>query len=128
MQKRMQHQGGWAATFVVVGIVLLAGLIGGVYYLKTRTTDQQVATNDGATSEIERALEKAGSDKKDATNEQSEQNNKSENKDDNSTPVTETPPTQDTTKLPETGPADVFAKFLAVTALTVASVAYLRSR
>lgn len=131
MQKRMQHQGGWAATFVVVGVLLLAGLVGGVYYLKTRTTDQEVAANDSTTSEIERALEDASAnkDKEDATNKQAEQGDKTEGEKDKATaPATETAPAQDTTKLPETGPADVFVKFLAVTALTVTSVAYVRSR
>lgn len=131
MQKRMQHQGGWAATFVVVGVLLLTGLVGGVYYLKTRTTDQEVATNDSATAEIEGVLDdmSANKNKEDATNKQAEQDDKTESEEDTTTaPAMEAAPAQDTTKLPETGPTDVLAKFLAVTALTITSVAYLRSR
>jgi len=132
MQKRMQHQGGWAATFVVVGVLLLAGLVGGVYFLKTRTTDQ-VATNDDASSEIERALDEAGSNNDAPSQEQPPKNdtttsNPDQDKDEPQTQPSPQETAQETKKLPETGPADVFVKLIAVTALTAASVGYLRSR
>jgi len=132
MQKRMQHQGGWAATFVVVGVLLLAGLVGGVYFLKTRTTDQ-VATNDDASSETERGLDEASSNNDKPSQEQQPKKDTtvSDPQQDTSAPRTQPSPqasTQDTKNLPETGPADIFVKLVAVTALTAASVGYLRSR
>lgn len=132
MQKRMQHQGGWAATFVVVGVLLLAGLVGGVYFLKTRT--DQVATSDNVSSETERVPDEANSNNEMPSQEQQPKQDAAtpdpEKDKDESQP--QTSPKQDvaqnTTNLPETGPADVFVKLIAVTALTAASVGYLRSR
>lgn len=136
MQTRMQHQGGWAGTFVVVGVVLLVGLVGGVYFLKSQTSDQLATNDDGASSEIERTLEEASSDNKPADKRSAEQENSkpdSEKKpnvtpDSSSDKSPQSNSDDQEVKLPETGPGDVFAKLLAITALTAASVAYLRSR
>lgn len=137
MKSRMQHQGGWAATFVVVGIVLALGLAGGIYYLKTHMNNDVAISQPDTSSEIEKTLNDAGkqNDEKDTNNDSA----KDQPDQKNETPAKNSTPSKDTTSddtagkdkagtLPETGPADALAQLVAVAALTVSSVAYIRSR
>lgn len=39
MKNLRNYQGGWVASFVVVGVLLISALLGGVYYLKTHQGD-----------------------------------------------------------------------------------------
>ena len=127
MRKRMQHQGGWAVTFVMVGVVLLAGLVGGIYFLKTRTTDQ-VAVNNDPMSQTEQTPKDTNLDKKMPESSDSKQDTTSTNPSDSDSQQPSNESKKETIVLPETGPADTLVNIIALTSLTIASVAYLRSR
>lgn len=54
-QKRRFDQGGSIVTFLIVGIILVAGLVGAVYYVNQRgeqaRTDSEIASNDDQSSQ-----------------------------------------------------------------------------
>jgi hypothetical protein len=138
MQRRVWHQGGWAAIFVVVGTILVACLISGIYFIKIQTTDRNRVVIDDASdaSEIEHAsggssgdevIEEKKAKQKENTPETDRRN--IDTKEDVDTHMSDQANSENSAvKLPETGPVDVLAKLTAVTILTVVSAAYLRSR
>lgn len=130
MRSNERHQGGWAASFIIVGAVLVLGLVGGVYYLKQQSDAGQDKAPVAVTTPDESSNQQ---------NDDTDQRNE-ENKAEQSAggtlpgtqqqPLTTTPsPSSDSAaRLPETGPSDTFDKLFAVTSLTVAGVIYLQSR
>lgn len=122
----MRHQGGWAASFFIIGTVLVLGLIGGVYVLKQQSnkpTEAPVAVT---------APEKSSEDNQATQPVKPEQNTEQAQKPDEQSPAATTSQSpaapSSTGRLPETGPTDTLGKMIAVTALTVAVVCYFQSR
>ncbi len=144
----MQHQGGWAATFIVVGVVLVLGLIGGVYYVKhgmSHATDSAsitaTAPSDSTTKDDAKAVTPpvASSDatskaddtptKTTAPGTDSSSSTEPSNPSSSSAPAASSNDgTRTSDALPETGPADAMVRLVAVTMTTFAAVAYIRSR
>jgi len=153
MKSNKQHQGGWAVSFAVVGVLLVAALLGGVYIVKKQHDNAQLAQTS---SENAAESEKQATDEQSASN---EEGNRSDSGDTGEGQPAETTPGQatpsqegdeaseadgqdglptggvaagdesgDDVELPRTGPAETAARALAVSLLTFAAAAYIRSR
>lgn len=147
MNQQTQSKGGWIASFMIVGAVLVLGLLAGLYYLKTRqieeNTPQPVATETQDAEEKDTPEVKAPDSE---TNKESENKPETEKKEDKEqkAPATDEPKKEETPtatdadekdtestpreSLPETGPADVGVQLIALVALSVSSAAYIQSR
>jgi len=140
----MNREGGWIASFLVIGALLLAGLVAGVIFLKsgkdnsTQTSDeitvigdQDTSTDskkksDGATAEDrKKSLQASDTDKDQAADKKSDTS--SATKSESDTQVA-TKNSSDEQKLPTTGPAENFASLIAVMALVFAGSSYVISR
>lgn len=154
MNNSTRSQGGWVASFVIIGAVLVLALLGGLYYVKSIQSGSNVAddtssetvtdkndqaketpadtdnTADDDTASLEDA-DRANSD--DATSDSSEtpraneprtEDNEVDTSDDMK-PEAEAPASD---ALPETGPEDVIMQLIATGMLTTAGVAYWQSR
>lgn len=133
MSQQTQSRGGWMASFMIVGAVLVLGLLAGLYYLKSHQVED--AASDPVSTETEQAKEKdtAGDD----TSAQQappaddtpaadhpaddEANDEKPAKDEDGVPV----PNEN---LPETGPTDAGAQAVALVALGASGAAYIQSR
>jgi cytoskeletal protein RodZ len=120
---RRTNQGGSVGTFIVVGILLAAGLIGSVYYLKlhgvqiriensTITSEQQQTNKDKETTKSQEETDKTNATKSD---ESKEPNNS-----------TKTDSTSE--KLPISGPELAISELVGVFLLTMVITSYLLSR
>lgn len=140
MSKKMYRQGGWLASFVVVATVLVLGLLGTVYYLKTRQNQtQDVASNDS--SQKTDATNSSNHDKKAASD---DVNNAKPQTADTNTDGGVVQKSQDKTypakasesetstpqsaALPATGPRDILTSSAVVTILGYSVASYLASR
>ncbi len=106
-------QGGSVAGFLIVGAVLLALALGGVYFIQQR--DNNVTTNTGSSSSPKVSKDTA-KDKSEETPSSKNQNSSS-TVDDNSS----------RRSLPETGPMDSLYNLVAIATLTGFAVAYIQS-
>lgn len=128
----MRHQGGWAASFFIIGSVLVLGLVGGVYVLKqqsNKSTEAPIAVNAPENSDNKQSTQRAKPEQSTKEQEQTP----AEQPAATSTPQVPSSNTpvgapSTTSRLPETGPADTFGKLVAVISLTVAATVYLQSR
>lgn len=151
MRDTVRHQGGWVASFVIVGVLLAAGLVGSLYVLRLQSASSetpQVAKDDSSkpsaddwkTKEPENKSE-SSTDKKDkdqtpATSGTTDNDRPSSAATDDdkeqSAPASETPAATETPSeqrhLPSTGPADTVGSILVVALLAFAAVSYLQSR
>ena len=140
MSQQTQNRGGWVASFIIVGAVLVLGLLAGLYYLKSRQieqTAQPVAVNQ-ETDDSPAPTPSSGQKDDHAQTPATENNDKESRGSDSTDNQASTPANQQNSdsniskesrnELPVTGPADLGAQFLAVAALAVASVAYIQSR
>lgn len=135
MSQQTQSRGGWIASFMIVGAVLVLGLLAGLYYLKTRqieaSTPQPIATdtkkpeekNTPKAEQPSSDTKKETEDKKDEEKQPQKEEAPAEAYDEESDAVA-----TEGGSLPETGPADIGAQFIAVVALTVSSASYIQSR
>lgn len=124
---------GSVVGFVVVGIVLTAALIGGIWLSRHPIGSSEVADKTGTTNvsrDDEEAADEsdASSDASATTDEELKQTlaqqSGSSSTDESSQAVT----SGTSTSLPVTGPADVVMEMLGATLLAGATVAYVRSR
>jgi LPXTG-motif cell wall-anchored protein len=128
------NQGGSILSFLVVGGVLAALLIGGAYFVQQRsarsaTTQTPVAVQPASQSK-DQADEKAApaaDDKKVAVETKKEEPKKEEPKKEapKAAPQTTTPPAKE---LPKTGPAETISSIIGAGLLSGMLVAYARSR
>ena len=127
--------------FVLVGALLVASLLGGIYVVRHNIAGQagtDVANNDQSETSTTTDPDKAQNDTtapdasgdgqsdqalEDALNEQSSSKGQQ-----NSSNTGNSSPTSQTQALPETGPADTLAAMLGATLLVGASFSYARSR
>lgn len=125
------RQGGWAASFIIIGAVLLIALVGGVYYLRTmQSSPEQTDVTQEESSDIEQP---ASDDTQDTTpTDTDEAADTSET--DSSSSSSDTAASEQTTSpsrdaLPETGPAeDALYSVVALGALTFSVAAFVISR
>ena len=142
----MQSKGGWIASFMIVGAVLVLGLLAGLYYVKTRQIEEStspVATEDQETSKPEEQKPQTNEDKNKAAS-QTPTDTKNDTKPVDKQVAVEEPGdeaadadpedndqkagTDSSSELPATGPADAGAQFIALAALAVSGAAYVQSR
>lgn len=149
MNQRTRNQGGWVASFVVVGAILVLGLLAGLYYIKTQQleggevavteTDKGVSDSDKNTpdqssskgdSNKKATPPKATDSSKDraAPKQDGQENKEQVEADDEATPAVGSSSDGSKKELPATGPGDTAAQLIAVFALTVSGVAYIGSR
>jgi len=121
MNARVKQQGGWAGSFVIVGILLALLLVGGVYFLKSyQVQDGDIAID---TSTDEKTTGENG--KEDSSN--GGANNDAKQSSDEDKQVADGSETGNDS-LPETGPSETIATSAILAALTYSSVLYVRSR
>jgi len=146
MNQQMQSKGGWIASFMIVGAVLVLGLLAGLYYVKTRQIEEStapVATEDQETSKSEEQKPQTNEDKDKAAPQapaDTENDTKPVDKqvaveepgdeatDSDSSANDQNADTDSNSELPATGPADAGAQFIALAALAVSGAAYVQSR
>lgn len=146
MKVNHERQGGWIASFVLVGAVLVLGLLGGVYYLKVRT-DQAAATpnsepvavqgDEGDKNKPEGSDERNETDKEPASEpEDNSPESNTDTEDEDSGAVlpsggqSSTGSTDDTntTTLPQTGPAENLLTIGLLAVVAFAGAVYVQSR
>lgn len=136
MSQQAQSKGGWIASFVIVGTVLVLGLLAGLYYVKTRQIEestQPVATEKQQPSDSEDAKNQAP---KDTSNNQASREKTTDEKKKESSSDTATGQAGGENnrssgvdeELPATGPGDVSAQAFGLVALVVSAAAYIQSR
>lgn len=148
MNQRTRNQGGWVASFMVIGAVLVLGLLAGLYYIKTQQlegggtvaieTNETSSDSDKNTSGQSSSKgdnnkktmppEATDSSKDHATSGKDGQKHKEQAEADNKTTPAVGSSEDGSEALPATGPGDVVAQLIAVFALTVSGVAYVGSR
>jgi len=147
MNQQTQSKGGWIASFMIIGAVLVLVLLAGLYYLKSRQIEEgsarPVATETEKPQEDKtpEAKEPTSDTKQetDAKKDEKQQAPATSDKTTEEQPQKEAASAENDKKeshptvtksenLPETGPADAGAQFVAVVALTISSVAYVQSR
>lgn len=136
MNQQTQSKGGWIASFMIVGAVLVLGLLAGLYYLKTRQIEANVSSpvaTDTKSPEEKEAIEDkvpTSDTKKDEKKQEApaiDQPKKEETSTESGAEQDDTQPATSET-LPETGPADVGVQFVALIALGMSGAAYIQSR
>lgn len=128
MKISTRHQGGWAASFIIVGAVLVLGLVGGVYYLKQQSgsrEDAPVAVTTPEGNKQDNKSEQENSSERTAPTQQRQSS--SEEPQRSTAPAQPATPTH-SSQLPETGPADTIGHLIAIVSLTIAVVSYIQSR
>ena len=137
-----RNQGGWVASFFIIGAVLLLGLLGGLYYLKTMSNKSADTAQESGKSSTQTTFpdttdentEKSTDDA--ATTKNSGNSNNSEKSDEDKAAADQTPAksTTDNSKeavsadLPSTGPTETAYGIAAVALLTFAGFAFIQSR
>ena len=127
---RRNYQGGSLAGFIIIavllGLVLIAGLYGLNRYNAQKSGDETItASKDEAATEKTESTEATTDDT--ASNEEqapADPGNQTRTDTSSERPAATAPASQ----LPQTGPADTLYLLLVVTALTFASVHFVRSR
>jgi len=121
---RRTDQGGSVVTFIIVGVILAAGLIGTAFFLKQHgdqvRKDQAIAASDQQKKATEEAVKSEDTKKSDEKAADSDNN------------VTVAIPSEaesnSTTDLPTTGPELAVGELVSIFLLTVASAGYMSSR
>jgi hypothetical protein len=139
MSIQTQHQGGWIASFLIVGAVLVFGLVGTVYFLKTKMSDDVQIASELQTDDSERTIPPPK--ESDAVKEKSPKKDDSEQKSDTSDDVdhditlpsepevasdAESDETAD--ELPTTGPGETAISLFVLALVAYSVTSYLRSR
>lgn len=124
------NQGGSILSFLIIGGVLVAGLIGGAYYVQQRSNAADSGNAPIVTQPA--AQSNDATDKKPApatTDEKTAAEPKKEEAKANPAPAaTPQPVTPPATQLPKTGPAETISSLLGIGLLSGMIVAYVRSR
>jgi len=156
MTVRTNREGGWIASFLIIGAVLVLGLTGTIYFLKTQSMDTELAgqtdndsnisdvTTDSADEKAAAADKKAAEKKKQDAQKQAEAKKAQEKADKKAEDAANTlpsatekqsdskneavAPTQKAEELPETGPTETVASLFVVTLVAFSVVSYARSR
>jgi cytoskeletal protein RodZ len=121
---RRTNQGGSIVTFIIVGVILAVGLIGGVYYLKQH----------GDQVRKEQAIAIANQQKKDNEEAAKSENTKKSSTTSSSSSATANTPSETTTStntsqnLPTTGPELAIGEVVGIYLLTASIVGYASSR
>lgn len=117
---RLTNQGGSVATFMIVGIILICGLIGAVYGLKQH--GDQVRKDQAIAAYEKQQAEKKASEAKQETS-------ASDSSDNESTGVVSiADDSNSSTELPLTGPELTVSEYLGLSLLVAVSIAYVSSR
>lgn len=126
------NQGGSILSFLVIGGILVAALIGGAYFVQQRATRSTADKTPAATQTADKKAAPA-EDKKVTVEPKKEEAKKEASKTD-TTPKKETPKavpqtaTSPATELPKTGPTELISSILGAGLLSGMIVAYVRSR
>lgn len=148
MNKQYKHQGGWVASFLIVGILLTLAVLGGLYYIKANQKKLASGNSDPATSQtttVEPADDSTeSSDVKEQgetvdTNSQSAAGSGAGSATDSKNPgtsgsgaSTQTSPSTgasgSTAKLPATGPEDTALNAGILAIIAFSATTYIRSR
>lgn len=131
-----RYEQGSVVGFVIIGILLTAALVAGVWLARRPTDLTQTASNSDSESSSTSEQKDATTDStggnattdeqlKDTLSQQSSQSSTSQS---SSSTTSSSSSTSSSSALPATGPADVALEMLGATLLAGASVAYLRSR
>jgi LPXTG-motif cell wall-anchored protein len=108
------NQGGSVLSFVIIGVIMAAILVGGVYMVRQQAsqpaveTPQEVVEEPPVTSPTETEKEAEKPQKEEAAQ--------------------KTPQAEKEVELPQTGPAESFVTLIAVALLGFTATSYLRSR
>ena len=124
------NQGGSVLSFLIIGGVLVALLIGGVYFVRNRANDTvaRATTDQQKKSDSSHETTTTKSDDKKADNKTTETKPDTA-KQEAPAPKPSTPPTVSRpAELPQTGPAEAFIAMLGASLLAGAATAYYRSR
>lgn len=126
---RQTRQGGSSLVFILVGVLLAALLVGGVYALRQQTAQKTVVTPE-VRNEPAPASSKDKTDKAESTSSNTPTDDVVSQKDETSKDKKEqTAPVQSSAaELPRTGGAETAGVALSVALLSGVIVAYLRSR
>lgn len=118
------NQAGSIANFIVIGVVLVVLTAGVIYAVRQKDTPAPQSTP--VATEPEKTTDKPKADDTPATDKTESEPTSSPA----STPVAETPAVSAPTvaTLSQTGPADTAAQLLAIGAISVASIGFVRSR
>ena len=137
------RQGGWIASFLIIGAVLMLGLVGTVYFVKTQrlntdladvdkgTSQSQAPENDTTTAEKDAADKKADEKKSDDTTKADDEKAASSSEQAPATPEQpsgDTADADDTEALPVTGPAETAVSLFVLSLVAFSVVSYTRSR
>jgi cytoskeletal protein RodZ len=124
---RRTNQGGSVVSFIIVGVILAAGLIGAVYFLKQHSDqmrkDQAIAISDQQKKANEEAAKSESSNKSSTTS-----SNKSTTGSSNAAPSAPSETASTSQNLPTTGPELVIGEAIGIYLLTVAIASYVSSR
>jgi cytoskeletal protein RodZ len=117
-----KRQGGLVLSFVVIGGVLVLLLLGGVYFVRQRTSVEAInqpaptPTSEQTKTQSDKAKEdEAAKEQKDKTSSETKSSTNSSS-------------SNTTTALPQTGPAETVGVLLALALVTGAFTAYIRSK
>lgn len=116
-------QGGSILSFVVIGGILVLLLLGGVYFVRQRTSGETAAEPAPAPVSDQSKTESDKPKEDQAAKEEKKDEPSPETK-----PSTNSSSSNRTTALPQTGPAETISVLLALALITGAFTAYLRSR
>lgn len=124
------NQGGSVLSFLIIGGVLVALLIGGVYFVRSQANESvaQATTDQQKKSDMP---EEAAPTKTDNKDKKAEDKKTTETKPDTSkkeAPAPTPSPAARPAELPQTGPAETVAAMLGVSLLVGTATAYYRSR
>lgn len=137
MSIRSGHQGGWTAIFVVVGVLLVAGLVGSIYFVKQqadpKTGTSEIAKQDQPVIKSSDTSSETKKDEKSATDETKKTDSDQSSAE---TPTAPVAPATDENQsqseeqivLPETGPSDIIMSAMVLGITTFAVASYIRSR
>jgi cytoskeletal protein RodZ len=127
-------QGGSILGFILIGVVLAALLVGGVYFVRQQTAKQvtqptpvePTSSQQPSSSDSSESPAPATEDKSDNT----DTSDKKEETSANNTPTENSsqPSSQTATELPKTGPSQTIGVLIVVGILSYAVVLYARSR
>ncbi|HEY1085096.1 MAG TPA: hypothetical protein VGE34_00035 [Candidatus Saccharimonadales bacterium] len=139
---RDRHQGGWIANFLIVGVLLVVGLIGAIYFLKSQGTDggDQIATEETQQSTESDTETQSSEEKKDSQSDAAKEDKEAKDEKNNSSKTDKSSTSESTSKddsdkqvkeqtdLPATGPAEAMQAVVGLSALTFSASAYIQSR
>jgi LPXTG-motif cell wall-anchored protein len=134
MNGQTQRQGGWVATFVIVGALLVLGLVGSVYFVKARhdaanqPTDQSHSSNSPAKSD-KPASDKPASDQKPTVKTPDTTDSEPGSQTGSNTAQPPTASDGDVQHpLPQTGPEETLGSLVVLGLVAFLTVSYVRSR